>query len=50
MLTDFLRKLALAEEQLLIVIAINEAIGHPDIENDRKALVRIRALRHLLKA
>ena len=34
-----------AEEQLRMVVALDEAIGHPDLESDRQALARVQALR-----
>jgi hypothetical protein len=34
-----------AEEQLLLVVALDEAIGHPDLESDRAALARVQKLR-----
>jgi len=39
--------LAQAEEQLQIVVALAEAIGHPDLESDRAALATIQARRRL---
>ena len=30
-----------AEEELLVVVALEEAIGHPDLENDRNMLAQI---------
>ena len=38
-------KLAEAEKQLKQVVAIDEAVGHPDLESDRAALARIQARR-----
>ncbi|MEZ4863396.1 MAG: hypothetical protein R3C14_18910 [Caldilineaceae bacterium] len=40
-----LGELAKAEEQLEMVIALDEAIGHPDLESDREVLEQIRAMR-----
>ncbi|HNU04946.1 MAG TPA: hypothetical protein PKL67_12425, partial [Anaerolineae bacterium] len=37
--------LAGAEAQLLLVVALDEAIGHPDLASDRAALARIQARR-----
>ena len=34
-----------AEEQLLHVVALDEALGHPDLESDRAALARVQAMR-----
>ncbi len=39
--------LAQAEEQLQIVVALDEAIGHPDLESDRAALATIQARRRM---
>jgi len=41
---------ARAEAELEIVVAIEEAIGHPNLESDRKALARMRALGDLARA
>ncbi len=43
---EALGDLAGAEEQLRQVVAIDEAIGHPDLESDRAELARIQRLRH----
>ena len=40
-----LGELAKAQEQLEIVVALDEAIGHPDLESDREVLEQIRAMR-----
>jgi hypothetical protein len=37
--------LARAEEEMKIVVAIDEATGHPDLANDRAGLAEIRSLR-----
>jgi hypothetical protein len=37
--------LAKAEEQLALVVALDEAIGHPDLASDRAALERVQARR-----
>ena len=45
MVYEALGDLAKAEEQLAIVVALDEAVGHPDLANDRAALERIQAKR-----
>jgi hypothetical protein len=45
MVHEALGDLAAAEEQLQQVVALDEAIGHPDLESDRAQLVRIQTLR-----
>lgn len=40
-----LGELAKAEEQLEMVVALDEAIGHPDLESDREVLEQIRTMR-----
>jgi tetratricopeptide (TPR) repeat protein len=34
-----------AEEQMIRVIALDEALGHPDLESNRKILAQIQAMR-----
>jgi tetratricopeptide (TPR) repeat protein len=34
-----------AEEQMVKVVALDEALGHPDLEDDSRLLEQIRALR-----
>jgi hypothetical protein len=34
-----------AEEQLLLVVALDEAIGHPDLESDEATLAQVQAMR-----
>ena len=40
-----LGRLAEAEEQLLQVVALDEALGHPDLESYRAVLARVQAMR-----
>ena len=40
-----LGRLAEAEEQLEIVVQIDEAVRHPDLESDRRELAQVRAMR-----
>jgi tetratricopeptide (TPR) repeat protein len=42
---EALGDLAKAEEQLALVVALDEAIGHPDLASDRAALERVQARR-----
>jgi hypothetical protein len=35
-----------AEEELLFVVALDEAIGHPDLGRDKEAVAQVRALRN----
>jgi len=43
MVYEALGDLAKAEEQLALVVALDEAVGHPDLTSDRAALERVRA-------
>jgi hypothetical protein len=45
MVHEALGNLAGAEQQLRQVVALDEAIGHPDLASDRAALARIKAKR-----
>ena len=45
MVFKYLGRLAEAEEQLEIVVQIDEAVRHPDLESDRQALALVRAMR-----
>lgn len=45
MVYEALDDLAQAEEQLTLVVALDEAIGHPNLASDRAALERVRAKR-----
>ncbi len=45
MLAGELGDLARAEQELALVVALDEAIGNPDLESDRAALAQVRALR-----
>ena len=45
MVFEALGDLAQAEEQLRQVVALDEAIGHPDLESDRAQLARIQVRR-----
>ncbi len=37
--------LAKAEEELLLVVELDEAVGHPDLESDRQTLLMVQAMR-----
>jgi tetratricopeptide (TPR) repeat protein len=45
MVYQSLGRLDEAEAQLIAVVALDEAIGHPDLESDRAALEKVRAAR-----
>ena len=45
MVYEDLGDLAQAEEQLVLVVALDEAVGHPDLANHRAALERVQAQR-----
>lgn len=45
MVHEALGDLAQVEAQLTLVVALDKALGHPDLESNRAELARIRAMR-----